>query len=161
MMRWHFRDVHPMDLVKVPKEGKFDRCEQCGMQVHPLYPPHRRSKECQVGVEHCLQQEAVVTSALVLCQQFRVRGDVLVQVEVYKYLRQMMAQDDNDLQAIRVQLWKPVLHGLVVDKFFGAKMHCLLSPRNSTRLSSKPFFFMEARLGSSLGLLWRGSRDFT
>ncbi len=27
MMQRHFRDVHPMDLVKVPKEGKFDRCE--------------------------------------------------------------------------------------------------------------------------------------
>jgi hypothetical protein len=41
-----------MDLVKVPKEGKFDCCEQCGMQVHPLYPCHRHSKECQIGVEH-------------------------------------------------------------------------------------------------------------
>jgi hypothetical protein len=27
MMRQHFRDVHPMDLVKVPKEGRFDRCK--------------------------------------------------------------------------------------------------------------------------------------
>jgi hypothetical protein len=54
MMRRHFQDVHPMDLVKVPKEGKFDCCEHCGMQVHPLYPHHRCSKECQVGVEHCL-----------------------------------------------------------------------------------------------------------
>jgi hypothetical protein len=36
MMRRHFQDVHPMDLIKVPKEGRFDRCERCGMQVHPL-----------------------------------------------------------------------------------------------------------------------------
>ncbi len=27
MMQQHFRDVHPMDLVKVPKEGRFDRCK--------------------------------------------------------------------------------------------------------------------------------------
>jgi hypothetical protein len=46
MMRRHFQDVHPMDLVKVPKEGRFDCCEQCGMQVHPLYPCHWLSKEC-------------------------------------------------------------------------------------------------------------------
>jgi hypothetical protein len=105
-MRRHFRDVHPMDLVKVPKEGKFDFCEQCGMQVHPLYPCHRRLKECQVGVEHRLQQEAAVTSALALRQQFTVRGDVLEWVEVYKYLGRMMAQDNDDLQAIRAQLWK-------------------------------------------------------
>jgi hypothetical protein len=46
MMQRHFRDVHPMDLVKVPKEGRFDCYEQCGMQVHPLYPCHQLLKEC-------------------------------------------------------------------------------------------------------------------
>jgi hypothetical protein len=91
MMRQHFRDVHPMGLIRVPKEDKFDRCEQCGMQVHPLYPRHRCSKECQIGVERQLQREAAVTSALALRQQFTVRGDVLQQVEVYKYLGRMMA----------------------------------------------------------------------
>ncbi len=50
-MVWrHFRDVHPLDLVVVPKEGKYDQCDQCGMQVNPLYPRHRFLKECQVGV---------------------------------------------------------------------------------------------------------------
>jgi hypothetical protein len=33
-------------------------------------------------------------------------GDVLERVEVYKYLRRVMAQDNDDLQAIRMQLWK-------------------------------------------------------
>ncbi len=106
MMRQHFRDVHPMDLVKVPKEGMFDCCEQCGMQVHPLYPCHRHSKECQVRVEHRLQQEVAVTSALALRQPFTVHGDVLERVEVYKYLGRMMAQDNDNLQAICKQLWK-------------------------------------------------------
>jgi hypothetical protein len=46
MMRRHFRDVHPLDLVVVPKEGKYGQCEQCRMQVNPLYPHHRLSKEC-------------------------------------------------------------------------------------------------------------------
>ncbi len=36
MMRRHFWDVHSMDLVKVPKEGKFDLCKRCGIQVHPI-----------------------------------------------------------------------------------------------------------------------------
>jgi hypothetical protein len=35
MMRQHFRDVHPKDLVKVPKEGKYRWCRRCGMQVDP------------------------------------------------------------------------------------------------------------------------------
>jgi hypothetical protein len=37
MMRRHFRDVHPLDMVQVPNEGQFDQCNQCGMQVHPAY----------------------------------------------------------------------------------------------------------------------------
>jgi hypothetical protein len=45
-------------------------------------------------------------SALALRQQFTVRGDVLERVEVYKYLGRIMAQDDNDTQALRAQLWK-------------------------------------------------------
>jgi hypothetical protein len=106
MMWGHFWDVHPIDLVKVPKEGRYDHCERCGIQVHPLYPRHRLSKECQVGVEHRRQRKAAVTSALALRQQFTVLGDVLEQVEVYKYLGWMMAQDNNDTQALRAQLRK-------------------------------------------------------
>jgi hypothetical protein len=105
-MRQHFRDNHPMDLFKVPKEGRFDRCKRCGMQVHPLYPRHQLSKEFQVGVERRRQREVAVTAALALRQQFTIHGDVLEQVEFYKYLGWMMAQDDNNTQAVRAQLRK-------------------------------------------------------
>jgi hypothetical protein len=106
MMRRHFQDIHPMDLVKVPKEGRFNRCERCDMQVHPLYPRHQLSKECQVGVERRGQREAAVTAALAFRQQFTIHGDVLERVEVYKYLGRMMAQDDDDTQAVCAQLRK-------------------------------------------------------
>ena len=77
MMWRHFRDVHPMDLVKVPKEGEFFPCRRCGMQVDPKYARHQYTKECQVGVEREIQREAAVASALALRQQFSVHGDVL------------------------------------------------------------------------------------
>ncbi len=51
MMRRHFRDVHPLDLVRVPSEGCYSRSERCSMQVNPFYPRHMQTKECQVGVE--------------------------------------------------------------------------------------------------------------
>jgi hypothetical protein len=76
------------------------------MQVNPLYPRHQLSKECQVGAERRQQREMAVTAALALRQQYTIHGDVLKQVEVYKYLGQMMAQDDDNAQAIRAQLWK-------------------------------------------------------
>ncbi len=76
------------------------------MQVNPIYPRHQYSKECQVGVERRRQRETAISSALALCQQFTVHGDVLERVKVFKYLGRMMAQDDDDIQAIRTQLRK-------------------------------------------------------
>jgi hypothetical protein len=110
-----------MDLVKVPKEGRFDCCEQCGMQVHPLYPCHWLLKECQVGVEHQGQWEAMVTTALALRQQFTVCGDVLEQVKVYKYLGRMMAPDNNNNQALCAQLWKARATWARVGQFLRSK----------------------------------------
>jgi hypothetical protein len=106
IMRRHFWDIHPMDLVKVPEEGKFRRCTRCRMQVDPRYPRHRFTKESQVGVERKKQREAAVTLALALRQQFSVHGDMLERVEVFKYLGRLLAQDDDDIQAIRAQLRK-------------------------------------------------------
>ena len=60
-LRRHFRDVHLMDLVVVPLEGKYRRCHQCGMQINPSYPWHDTSKECSIRVERNQQREAAVT----------------------------------------------------------------------------------------------------
>jgi len=47
-----------------------------------------------------------VRSALALCQQFTVHGDVLERVEVFRYLGRLLSQDDDDIQAVRSQLCK-------------------------------------------------------
>jgi hypothetical protein len=61
-------------------------------------------KECQIGVERCKQCETAILSALALCKQFTVRGDVLERVEVFKYLGRLIAQDDDSCG-------KPILLG--------------------------------------------------
>ncbi len=103
MLRQHFRDLHPLDRVLFLKEGYFPRCERCAMQGNPAYPRHIRTKECQLGVERKIQRESTVSSALALCRQFTIHGDVLERVEVFKYLGRLLAQDDDDAQAIRQQ----------------------------------------------------------
>jgi hypothetical protein len=50
-------------------------------------------------VEQKVQQESAVL-ALALRHQFLVHGDVLERIEVFKYLGCLLAQDDNDAQAI-------------------------------------------------------------
>jgi hypothetical protein len=121
-----------MDLVKVPKEGKFDRCGRCGMHVDPRYPRHQFTKECQVGVERKKQREAAVTSALALRKQFSVHGDVLERVEVFKYLGCLLAQDDDDTQAIRKSCGKPEPHGLVSGRCYGRRKSPLALRQSST-----------------------------
>ncbi len=106
-MLWrHFRDLHPLDKVVVSTEGYFPRCERCAMQVNPAYPKHIRMQECQTGVERKLQRESAVHLALALRRQFSAHEDVLEHVEVFKYLGCLLAQDNNDAQAIRQQLQK-------------------------------------------------------
>jgi hypothetical protein len=104
--RRHFQDLHPFDRVVVPKEGTFPHCKRCSMQVNPAYPRHARTKECQVGTNRRLQRELAIASALALRRKFTVRGDVLERVEVFKYLGRLLAQDDDNVQAIRQQLRK-------------------------------------------------------
>ena len=79
------------------------------MQFDPRYARHQYTKECQVGVEWKKEWEAAVTSALALRQQFSVYGDVLEQVEVFKYLGCLLAQDDDDIRAICA-----IIEGLII-----------------------------------------------
>ena len=76
------------------------------MQVNPKFTGHQNMKECQVGVKRKQQREAADTSALALQQQFSVHGEALDQVEVFKYLRRLLAQGDDHIQAICAQLRK-------------------------------------------------------
>jgi hypothetical protein len=66
MMRWHFRDVHPLDLVVVPKEGYIQGARDAACKSNPLYPCHQFSKECKVGVEHQKQCDTGISSVLAL-----------------------------------------------------------------------------------------------
>ena len=75
-----------------------------------------------------------VTLGLALHQQFTIHGDVLKQVEVYKNLGQMMAQDDNNAQASMPNFGRPALLGLGLDKSFGTRIRLRSSLRSSTKL---------------------------
>ena len=121
-LRHHFQDVHPMDLVMVPSEGKYWHCHQCGMQVNPFYPQHYTPKECPIGVERKQQQEAGVTSALALRQRFLFMGMCW---SGWKYLsilggclpRMMMTSRHSVLSC-----GKPGPLGLLSGRYFGARM---------------------------------------
>jgi hypothetical protein len=93
-------------LVVVSTEGYFLQCGWCAMQVNPAYPRHIQTQECHTRVERKLHTELAVHSALALRRQFSVHGYVLECIKVFKYLGCLLAQDDNNAQAIQQQLQK-------------------------------------------------------
>jgi hypothetical protein len=161
MLRQHFRDLHPFDKVVVLTERYFPWCERCAMQVNPVYPRHIQTQECQTGVERKLQRESAVRLALALRRQFSVHGDVLECVEVFEYLGHLLAQDDDDAQAIQQQLQKA--------RGVWARVGQVLCGENTASRIAAKFYkavvqailLLEARRGISPTQPWQGSRGFT
>ena len=76
------------------------------MQCNPRYPRHIHSQVCQLGVERRMQRDSAIKSALALRQLFYVEGEVLEKVESFKYLGRILAQDNDDIRAVRSQIKK-------------------------------------------------------
>ena len=57
-------------------------------------------------MEWKLQHESAISLALALRCQFTVHGDVLERLEVFKFLGRLLAQDNNNAQAVQQQLRK-------------------------------------------------------
>ena len=72
------------------------------MQCNPKYPRHIHSQVCQTGAERRTQRDSAITSALALRQLFYV--EVLEKVELFRYLGRILAQDDDDVRAVRSQI---------------------------------------------------------
>jgi hypothetical protein len=105
-LRRHFSDRYPNNLVNVPGEGTYRKCEHCGMQGSPSATNHERSAHCQDGWAKRLQHEAAKNSAQAMDAVFTAYGEELERVEVFKYLGRLLAYDDNDAQALRGNLKK-------------------------------------------------------
>jgi hypothetical protein len=106
MIRRHFWDIHPKNLVTLLKKQWYPCCKNCSMQVNLGYSRHTCTKECAMDTARPHQQEAAVALAPAPCCQLMVYGDTLNRVKVFKHLRRMMEQDNNNIQAMHHQLYK-------------------------------------------------------
>jgi hypothetical protein len=75
---------------------------ECGA----LLGQHQRTQLCREGWDKKVQHEAAETARVTLAQSFTAYGDKLERVEVFKYLGQLLAYDDNDTQAMQGNLKK-------------------------------------------------------
>jgi hypothetical protein len=109
-LRWHFLFRHPKDLVVLPSEGTvpFPRCKRCEMQTKAgtLYRKHQRTWLCREGWERKKQHVAAEAARIALARTFMAYGEDLERVEVFIYLGRLLRYDDNDSQAMRLNLKK-------------------------------------------------------
>ncbi len=106
MLRRNFQDLHPKDTVEIPREGAFPWCEHCTMQCNPWYPQHILTQVCSLSTEQRTQRDSAVTAALALGELFHVDGELLEKVDSFWYLGRILAQDDDDVRAVRQKIKK-------------------------------------------------------
>jgi hypothetical protein len=102
------------------------------MQCNPRYPQHIHSQVCQLGVERRTQRDSAITSALALRQLFYVEEEVLEKVESFRYLGQILAQDDDKIRAVRSQIKKA--------QEIGARVGQVLQAENTPPKVSAKFY---------------------
>ena len=105
-MRRGFGFPHLLDLVKLPREGIYLKCERCRVQVNPAAMRHQYSKTCKIIHTAKLQRKAVSDSAKALEAKFFAYSVELERVEDFKYLGRLIAYNNEDTQAVRGSLKK-------------------------------------------------------
>ncbi len=61
---------------------------------------------CSLGAEQWTQRDLAITVALALHKLFHVDGEMLEKVDLFQYLGRILAQDDDDVRAVRQQIKK-------------------------------------------------------
>jgi hypothetical protein len=75
-------------------------------KVGALYRKHQRTGLCHEGWERRKQHEATEAARIALARMFMAYGEDLERVEVFKYLGRLLTYDNNDSQAMRLNLKK-------------------------------------------------------
>ena len=82
---------------------------------------HVDTQQCDDGEARRVQHEAAATSIKALEARFTLYGKELERVEVFRYLGRLLAFDDNDTQAMQVNLMKAHKSGVGFLACFGRK----------------------------------------
>ena len=135
-LRWHFRFLHPQNLVNVPGKDCYPRCDRCGMHVNPAATVHQETKECKTTHAAKLQREEVSNFTATIGHKFFAYREDLDRMKLFKYLGRPVGFVDDDTQAVRGNLKK--------EKWCWARISCALRSENASargsRASSSPIW---------------------
>jgi hypothetical protein len=90
VLRSHFLQRHPQDLVCCPMEGSLPlpQCDRCRLQITyaAMNGRHYETALCREGIARRVQHAAAKRTHLSLNQTFTAYGERLERVEIFKYL---------------------------------------------------------------------------
>ncbi len=76
------------------------------MQTKVFYGKNQRTWLCREGWERKKQHEAAEAARIALARMFTAYGEDLERAEVFEYLGQLLTYDNNDFQAMQLNLKK-------------------------------------------------------
>ena len=76
------------------------------MQVNPWFTGHWKTESCVIGTKRKAQRKAAIDSVIALRCNFKVHGEVMEKVDIFKYFGRLLAHDVNNIQAVRLQIQK-------------------------------------------------------
>jgi hypothetical protein len=97
-----------------------------------LYGKHQHTRLCREGWERKKQHEAAEAARIALARMFTAYGEDLERVEVFKYLGQSLTYEDNDSQAMQLNLKKA--------RKSWARVSCVLRVENASPKVSGVFY---------------------
>lgn len=108
-MRRHFQHRHPQDTIIIEGEGRFPRCESCGMFVNPISlgnGSHQRSKLCRKGKQRRENEQRNLICMRATRQTFHLQDRQIEMVQNFRYLGRLVTTNDDDWAAMTWNLGK-------------------------------------------------------
>ncbi len=92
--------------MEIPREGTSRGVYVAQCSATLIYPRHIHSQVCKLGAEQRTQWDLAIAVALALRKLFAIEGGLLEKIDLFQYLGQILAQDNDVVRAVRNQVKK-------------------------------------------------------
>lgn len=107
LMRKHYRQRHPNDIIIINEEGLLPRCTKCGLfQKNAMSQQHQNSEDCKKFTMRMTKRRQEIMQQAAGNVEFYINGQAVKKVSKFKYLGRIITNDDNDLPAVDYNLCK-------------------------------------------------------
>ena len=101
----HFAYIHPDAEIRIIEDGELPKCNHCLMRCRNL-DNHQKTNTCKAGMRQRLNEQQLEQQAKAEKVKFFVNDKEIERVTSFKYLGQILQQNDDDILCIQDNLSK-------------------------------------------------------